>query len=170
MHYTYIVGKCSNCRKTLFIKITKLMWFIRINSGLGPNFIICSSCGTKIPTNNKEWQQMSWAEKLWYIILSIFYGVLLGFMTSVFIMAVNEKIITRTPSTGDGWLLIIVPIALIIFFVQMIRIELSIGRMEEKKESSKTVNFWDWETNLQFYGMVWVFLTLLGEIPLLLLG
>jgi hypothetical protein len=135
MYYTYITAKCSNCKKTLFIKITKIMWLIRINSGLGPNFIICSSCGTRMRTNNKEWQQMSWMEKLWYLILSIFYGVMLGLMSAVVIMVASEKIFNHSISTGSDWLFIMVPVALIIFLIQMIRIELSIQRMEDKKES-----------------------------------
>jgi SNF family Na+-dependent transporter len=142
------------------------MWFIRVNSGLGPNFLVCSGCQTKMKTNNKEWQQMSWKEKLWYLVLSIFYGVILGFMTSIIIMVANEKIFRLPLSSGDAWLLIVAPIALIIFFIQLIRIELSIGRMENNKESSKTVSFWDWETNLQFYGMVWIILIVLSSIPL----
>jgi len=146
------------------------MWFIRINSGLGPNIIICSNCQTKMKTNNKEWQQMPLSEKLWYLILSVFYGVMIGFMTSIVIMVASEKIFKQSVSEGLPWLLIIVPIALIIFLIQMIRIELSIGRMEGKKESIKTANFWDWETNLQFYGMAWIFLTLLATIPLVLLS
>ena len=78
----------------------------------------------------------------------------------------NEKIFRLPLSSGDAWLLIVAPIALIIFFIQLIRIELSIGRMENNKESSKTVSFWDWETNLQFYGMVWIILIMLSSIPL----
>ena len=166
MNYSYISAKCLNCKRALFIKITKIMWFIRVNSGLGPNFLVCSGCQTKMKTNNKEWQQMSWKEKLWYLVLSIFYGVILGFMTSIIIMVANEKIFRLPLSSGDAWLLIVAPIALIIFFIQLIRIELSIGRMENNKESSKTVSFWDWETNLQFYGMVWIILIMLSSIPL----
>jgi len=166
MNYSYISAKCLNCKRALFIKITKIMWFIRVNSGLGPNFLVCSGCQTKMKTNNKEWQQMSWKEKLWYLVLSIFYGVILGFMTSIIIMVANEKIFRLPLSSGDAWLLIVAPIALIIFFIQLIRIELSIGRMENNKESSKTVSFWDWETNLQFYGMVWIILIVLSSIPL----
>jgi hypothetical protein len=167
MYYNYISVKCSNCKRALFIKITKLMWFIRVNSGLGPNFLVCSACQAKTMTNNKEWQQMAWKEKLWYFILSIFYGVILGFMTSILIMVANEKIFRLPLSTGDAWLFIVAPITIIIFFIQMIRIELSIRRTENNKESSKTVNFWDWETNLQFYGMVWIFLIMLCSIPLI---
>ena len=166
MNYSYISATCLNCKRALFIKITKIMWFIRVNSGLGPNFLVCSGCQTKMKTNNKEWQQMSWKEKLWYLVLSIFYGVILGFMTSIIIMVANEKIFRLPLSSGDAWLLIVAPIALIIFFIQLIRIELSIGRMENNKESSKTVSFWDWETNLQFYGMVWIILIVLSSIPL----
>ena len=166
MNYSYISATCLNCKRALFIKITKIMWFIRVNSGLGPNFLVCSGCQTKMKTNNKEWQQMSWKEKLWYLVLSIFYGVILGFMTSIIIMVANEKIFRLPLSSGDAWLLIVAPIALIIFFIQLIRIELSIGRMENNKESSKTVSFWDWETNLQFYGMVWIILIMLSSIPL----
>jgi len=166
MNYSYISAKCLNCKRALFIKITKIMWFIRVNSGLGPNFLVCSGCQTKMKTNNKEWQQMSWKEKLWYLVLSIFYGVILGFMTSIIIMVANEKIFRLPLSSGDAWLLIVAPIAIIIFLIQLIRIELSIGRMENNKESSKTVSFWDWETNLQFYGMVWIILIVLSSIPL----
>ena len=166
MNYSYISAKCLNCKRALFIKITKIMWFIRVNSGLGPNFLVCSGCQTKMKTNNKEWQQMSWKVKLWYLVLSIFYGVILGFMTSIIIMVANEKIFRLPLSSGDAWLLIVAPIAIIIFLIQLIRIELSIGRMENNKESSKTVSFWDWETNLQFYGMVWIILIVLSSIPL----
>ncbi len=169
MYYTYITVLCPNCKKLLYFKITKLMWFIKVNSGLGPNFIICSYCNTKIMTNNKEWKQMSLAEKLWYVALSIFYGILLGFMSSIVIGLAFEKIFTRSFTNEMAGLLVVAPIALIIFLIQIIRIQTSLERSESNNGSEKIVNFWNWETNLQFYGILWIILAMLGTIPLLFL-
>lgn len=167
MYYTYITASCPKCRKVLFFKITKIMWLIRVTSGLGPNFVICSSCNTKMMTNNKEWQQMSLAEKLWYVVLSAFYGVIIGFMSSITIGVVIEKMLARTLSTETASLLVVAPITLIIFLIQMIRIQTSLARTESNSGSEKIISFWDWETNLQFYGMLWIILAMLGTIPFL---
>jgi uncharacterized membrane protein YjfL (UPF0719 family) len=153
MVYSFTITKCSNCKKRLFIKILKILFFIRATSGLGPNVLICSSCGAQMKTAYKEWQQMSGGEKLWYALLSLLYGVVIGYTTSI--------LFERALSTSQAWLVVGVPMALITVFIQMIRIKRSNERMENQQESKKTVSFWDWETNLQFYGMAWMILILL---------
>lgn len=168
MYYTYVVAPCPKCKKTLFFKIIKIMWLIRVTSGLGPNFIICSSCNTKIMTNTKEWRQMSLTEKAWYIILSIFYGVIIGFMSLISIGVMAEKILGHALSTGTLELFVVAPITLIVFLIQMIRIKASLERTESNKGSEKIVNFWDWETNLQFYGMLWIIAVMIGMAPFLI--
>ena len=168
MYYTYITAKCSNCNKALFFKILKIYGFIRVTSRLGPNYIICSSCNTRMKTNNKEWAQMSFAEKLWYLVLSIVYGLIIGFMTSLGVGVAAEKIFARTLSTEMAGLLIVAPITLIVFLIQMIRIQTSMQRTESNSSSEKTVSFWDWETNLQFYGMSWIILAVLSMVPFVL--
>jgi branched-subunit amino acid ABC-type transport system permease component len=167
MYYTYVTAACPKCGKALFFKITKLMGFIRVTSGLGPNFVICSSCHTKVMTSNKEWQQMSFAGQLWYLVLSIFYGVMIGFMSSTTIGVASERIFARTLSTETAALFVVAPITLIIFLIQMIRIQTSLERTESNQGSEKVINFWDWETNLQFYGMSWIILAVLASIPFL---
>jgi hypothetical protein len=165
MYYTYTTVSCPTCKKTLFVKFLKIYWLIRVTSGLGPNTLICSSCDTKLKTNNKEWVQMSMPEKLWYIVLSIFYGVTIGFMSSITIGIAFEKIFARTLSTEQTGLIIVAPITFIILLIQTLRVLISIERMEDNKESEKTVSFWDWETNLQVYGGLWIILAVLGMIP-----
>jgi branched-subunit amino acid ABC-type transport system permease component len=113
-------------------------------------------------TNGKEWKQMSLAEKLWYVVLSTLYGIMLGFMSSIVIGIAIEKILARTLSTEMAGLLVVVPITLIIFLIQMIRIQMSLERSENNNRSEKNVSFWDWETNLQFYGILWIILAMLG--------
>jgi hypothetical protein len=167
MQYTYVTTACPNCRRTLFFKITGIMWFIRVTSGLGPNFVICSYCNTRMMTTNKEWPQMSAMEKTWYVILSIVYGLVLGFMTSIVVALAVEKLFRRTFTLEEAWLWVIPPIVLVVFGIQMLRILLSIERMEDKQENGKTISFWNWETNLQFYGMMWILLVVLGLIPFL---
>ncbi len=165
MYYTYTTSKCSNCNKTLSFKYLKIYGFIRVTSGLGPNTLICSACNTKMITTNKEWRQMSFAEKCWYVVLSTFYGIMLGFITSVFVGVTVGKIFGYTLPTNLAGLFIVAPMMLIIFGIQLTRVLLSIERTENNQESVKIVNFWDWETNLQFYGMVWFLLMILGAVP-----
>jgi len=167
MQYTYVTTACSNCNKTLFFKITEIMWFIRVTSGLGPNFVICSSCNTRMGTTTKEWTQMSAIEKLWYVILSLFYGLALGFMTSLTVGSVAEKLLARTVSLEQAWLWVVPPVMLVVFGIQMLRIMRSLERAEDQQGSVETISFWSWETNLQFYGMMWIILVVLSLIPLL---
>jgi hypothetical protein len=165
MYYSYITVSCPTCKKALFFKFLKIYGLIRVTSGLGPNYIICSSCNTKMKTNYKEWSQMSLSEKLWYIALSISYGLILGFMSSITIGVAVEKILVRTLSTEQVGLFVVGLITLIVLVIQTLRVLISIERMEDKKESEKSVNFWDWETNLQSYGVLWIILSVLGMIP-----
>jgi len=55
MYYEYMTTACSNCRQTPYFKITSTMWFIRVARRLGSNFVICSSCHTRMMADNKEW-------------------------------------------------------------------------------------------------------------------
>jgi cytochrome c biogenesis protein CcdA len=167
MYYNYITVSCPTCKKMLFFKFLKIYGFIRVTSGLGPNFIICSSCNTKMQTNYKEWHQMSLAEKLWYLVLSIIYGFILGFISSITIGMAFEKMLAQTLSADLAELIIIASITLIVLVIQILRIFISIERIEDNKGSEKSVNFWDWETNLQIYGILWIILTIFGVIPFL---
>jgi hypothetical protein len=155
LQYNYSEVSCPKCRRKLIIKITAIMRVIRVTSGLGPNFIICSSCKTKMMTYYKEWQQMSSEEKIWFFLLSIFYGCILGFMTSIPL----ETIFEISPQYT-------IPIVLLIILsLQELRILMSIDRTEKNK-SEKTIIFWTWDTNLHFYGMAWVLLTVIIDLLL----
>jgi hypothetical protein len=165
MQYTYVTTACSNCNKTLFFKITEIMWFIRVTSGLGPNFVVCSSCNTRMGTTTKEWPQMPVKDKIWYLILSVVYGLVLGFMTSIAVAMVAEKLFARTVSLEQAWLWVLPPVVLVVFGIQMLRIMRSLERAEDQQGSVETISFWSWETNLQFYGMMWIILVVLSLIP-----
>ena len=141
MYYTYITAKCSKCEKALFFKFLKIYWFIRVTSGLGPNYIICSSCNTRMRTATKEWQQMSFTEKSWYLILSIVYGVILGFMSSLPIGIALDAIFAYSIPTNLTTSLIVAPIVLVIFAIQVARILQSLDRTESKHETEKIVGF-----------------------------
>jgi hypothetical protein len=154
MQYSYLEASCPKCKKRLFVKITAIMRVIRVTSGLGPNFVVCSSCKTKIMANNKEWQQMSSSEKTWYFVLSTLYGCILGLMSSLLPGAILEKMHVRNSFELSSQYTI--PLVLIIILsLQEARILMSIDRTENNR-SEKTISFWSWETNLHFYGMVWI--------------
>jgi hypothetical protein len=167
MEYTYVTTACSNCKKTLFFKITEVMWFIRVTSGLGPNFVVCSSCNTRMGTTTKEWTKMPVKDKIWYVILSVVYGLLLGFITALAVSVTVQKLSASTVSSDLVGELVVASVTLIVFGIQMLRIMRSIERAEDPQGSSETISFWNWETNLQFYGMMWIILVMLGVAPLL---
>jgi uncharacterized protein YacL len=164
MHYRYITAQCSKCKRVLYMKITEIMGAIRVNSGLGPNTVICSSCNNTMTTENREWQQMSTPSRIWYCILSIVYGLIIGFMTTIPIKIADEALFKRNLPAE----LVIGFIVVIVLLIQLFRIQLSNRRMKENQESSKVISFWTWETNLQFFGMMWIILCLLAIIPLLM--
>jgi hypothetical protein len=163
MIYSYIAKHCVNCKRTLYLKILTIYKFVRVNSGLGPNYIICSSCKARNPTGNKEWVQMSLFGKIWYLILSIAYGLMIGLLTSSFInVAVKRLFNFDLPME-----MIILICTILIFGIQLFRIILSLDRTEKSMETEKEVGYWNWETNLQFYGMIWIFLIVIGGAPFL---
>lgn len=162
MHYSYITISCPACHKALAFKFLKIYGFIPVTSGLGPNYLVCSSCGAKMQTNYKEWHQMSLGGKLWYWALSILYGALLGFISSIIIEAVFEKMPAPAISSDLAELITIAAVTFIILVIQTLRIFISIERIEDNTGSEKSVSFWDWETNFQIYGILWFLLTLFG--------
>lgn len=167
MEYSYITVACPECGKMLFIKITKILGFVRVTSGLGPQTIICSSCNTRMITNFKEWKEMILKEKFWYFFLSITYGTILGWMTSIAVALIVESVLSGSFSVEMAGLYVVVPITLFILLIQFYRIHTSIRRSNSAAGSEKVVSFWNWETNLQFYGGVWLILSVLGTAPLL---
>jgi hypothetical protein len=146
------VFKCPDCQHVLYLKITSIYKYIRVTSGLGPNFVVCSTCNTKLATHHQEWVQMSIFQKAWYLILSVLYGLILGFV--VFMPAYVFRIF----DLNLAGLLYIGITTFLIFLLQLYRIILSNRRMADNQDSVEIVNFWNWETNLQFYGMTAIIL------------
>ena len=165
MEFSWRLLNCPGCNKVYNWHIDKLLDKFIATSGLGPQSLKCSSCGVVFSSGLLEWQQMTARGKFRYIYLSIMYSVFLGigfFMAAGAIFGVIEKNTNLANlSISDFDLILFIFCSSPIIVIQILRVMISNSRLEFSQLEPMTVSFWNWQTNLQFYGMV---LLLLNEV------
>lgn len=164
VEYSWQLLRCPKCNMAYRWHINKLFNKIRITSGLGASKIECSRCGEVFDSGLLEWQEMSVTKRIWYLILSVFYGVMLGFFFSLGIFAVIGFVGHITDPHYPSMKLtipVILIFAFLVLYGQLLRIELSNRRIESSFQQPMKVSFWAWQTNLQFYGWIFMCVSLL---------
>lgn len=142
-------------RENAFYRIIKILFFMKGNTGLGPNAIRCAGCGEVINTGNVEWADMKTGPKIYLWILTVLYSLLLGFMMAIPILSFVGKVMEVTdrnyPSTLL-WISVAIFFALPLVFLQYVRIELSLRRTEMNSNEPFIASFFNWQTNFQSLG------------------
>ncbi len=147
---------CPECKRAYKWEYYKIADIVRISSGLGPNTIRCASCNTVFDSGFLEWKQFAITQKIRYGIMSIADALFIGCSLLVSTMTVLGKF----PQTAQWLSQFFNPIIFFfiiystpIILVQIARIFLSLDRSDEASPKPAEISFWNWETNLQSYGM-----------------
>ncbi len=154
--FTYQTFQCPKCNKLLFFRIIKYFELIKGNSGLGPSTILCSKCGTIIPTGNIEWPNMSKISKIYLWFITIIYSFVIGVFTSLAILALLGSILgSKSGSllTTPNILIAAIFFGMPFIILQIIRIESSISRAKNENRDSYKASFFDINTNFQSFGL-----------------
>jgi hypothetical protein len=106
---------------------------------------------------------MSWFGKVWYLFLFVIYGFIIGLITTSSMNVVLDRIFNiELPMEMTIFLF-----AVMILGIHLFRVVLSLERTDRVLETEKEAGFWNWETNFQFYGMLWIIFVVVGSAPFL---
>jgi hypothetical protein len=148
--------KCPGCDRDFGAGISQV-FDIKIKTGLGPEKARCAKCEQVLNTGLLEWQHMSKRQKVRYAILSVFNSVVGSFLPGMSIYFFGARFF-GLPVNGN-WnfqvmLFSILPFALLLLCLQVLRVELSNRRVDEpNRELSKSSN-WSWLFNYQMMVIV----------------
>ena len=73
MFVLYFVHRCPHCKH-----FVEAHFFGR--TGLGPAQYICRKCGQPFASRRQEWPQWGGGRRIWYVILSLVYAGVVGFL------------------------------------------------------------------------------------------
>lgn len=152
---------CPKCKKAYKWEYYKIAEIVRISSGLGPNFVQCASCNTTFISGFLEWRQFTITQKIRYGIMSIADTLFISCSLLIATMTFLEKY-----PQAKTWLSQFFNPAIFFFtiysipivIIQTARVALSYDRSETENPEPVEVSFWNWETNLQSYGMIIFFI------------
>jgi len=139
---------CPFCGRTYGVHVFGL------RSGIGTPQFDCSACGATFESKCREWPQMSWFHKLWYVAVSLGYAVCVGGLLGA-ILNFSSVMIAR--GRGDPFLVgdmpwlkigVRVGIAGVIAF-QIFRVVQSIRRSREETPPRLIASRWSPHTNCQ---------------------
>lgn len=148
---------CPKCKKAYKWEYYKIAEIVRISSGLGPNMVQCASCNTVFNSGFLEWQKFTITQKIRYGIMSIADTLFIGCSLLVSTMTVLGRFPQAAHSLSQFFNPIIfffIIYSIPVIIIQMARVFLSMDRSEVATPEPAKVSFWNWETNLQSYGMV----------------
>ncbi len=157
--YSWRFHKCPECNTTYNWKFEKLYMLFRVGSGLGPPIIQCAKCGHQFDSGLKEWKFMNAAQKLRYGIWSLIYSAVIGFSLAEAGLLLYGQVAHIRDRFYPEWNLTIfasLVVAMVVVFLQLIRIELSHSRTESPDPAPMEASFWNWQINLQFLGLMMI--------------
>ncbi len=162
MEYSWRFLHCPKCNRTYNWHIDKILFRFKATTGLGPQNIKCSSCNTVFISGLLEWKQMIAIDKFRYIGLSVLYSLFLGFSLFMIMGAIISVFQNYTnllaPSISNFNLKLFLVCITPIIILQFLRVLMSNTRFESVQQAPMIISFWNWQTNLQFYGMALAFL------------
>ncbi len=165
MEFSWRFLRCPGCNRIYNWHIEKILYFFKAGSGLGPPNVRCASCGTVFASGLQEWQQMTMSQKFRYGFMSLLYSLFIGLCLTFPAITIVGKITQYgDPSFPSGDL---IAFSLVVFslptvFIQILRVLLSMSRSESITPEPMDVSFWNWQINLQFFGLAICFFSMLA--------
>lgn len=154
--YHQFTLKCPGCNKEIGGGISKV-YGIRVKTGLGPEQARCGKCGQIINTGLLEWPHMSTGQKVVYAILSVINSVVGSFMPGLSVFFFADRFFDL-PSKGDLtnriMLVSFLFFSLFLLCLQVLRVELSIRRVDDPTQELVKASFWSWQMNFQMVVMI----------------
>jgi hypothetical protein len=71
-HISVVIDKCPECEKPLDFH------FLGLCSLLGSATTVCRWCHCEVSSGRAEWRQMTVAQRLWYLVATSLYAVIVG--------------------------------------------------------------------------------------------
>jgi hypothetical protein len=145
---SYITESCPKCYSTYGMHFGP-------NSGLGPSTFVCSTCGETFQSGRREWVAMGRWSKLWYLLISVAYIVVVGFSAGVVFDDAARQIFAlsnpRTvPPSGPVFWSVAIFFGLATAALQALRVRWSAEKALDGDQAPVTPSFLSWKTNLHF--------------------